>query len=248
MPIDSSHTTNNDNESPSIITDDKPFIFVNKYPLYFQEDWKQGIGGGLWSTGLAMGHYFASHFQSLRNNLRRLSSQDDGSIRALELGSGNGFLSLCFLAAVTGENSISGGILSELVITDQQDHLPFIQQHLDKNKHLLDNCVCTRIILEEHSWGEFSSWKLSHKYDFIFGSDLAYHESLYNPLISSLKRFSHDGTVTLLGVTMNDTCPKFFDLLWENGFAYKRLDDYLMEKDFRGTTFGIFAIQLRPNT
>ena len=30
------------------------------YPVYLTEDWDSGIGGGLWTTGLALGRYFST--------------------------------------------------------------------------------------------------------------------------------------------------------------------------------------------
>jgi hypothetical protein len=120
-------------------------------------------------------------------------------------------------------------------------HLPLIQTTLDANAHLVSSTE-SNVQVTEHKWGEHTDALERKKFDLIVGSDVAYHEELYDILISSISRFSHESTVTLMGVTMNDTKPLFFHKLVEAGFRYERLADWLMEPEFRGTTFGIFAI------
>ena len=44
---------------------------------------------------------------------------------------------------------------------------------------------------------------------------------------------------------MMDTQPRFFDSLLLAGFRYEKLSDHLLEREFRGTNFGIIAIQRR---
>jgi hypothetical protein len=97
----------------------------------------------------------------------------------------------------------------------------------------------------EHAWGEFesSSKAMSGKFDFIFGSDVAYRDFLHEPLITSLLQLSGDHTISIIGVTMTDTKPIFFANLKEAGFRYERIPDHLMSQEFRGTTFGLFVIQ-----
>ena len=81
------------------------FRTVGGVPVRFSEDWSAGIGGGLWSTGLAMAAYFDEHAADIVADLERLRAPPEGSdrrgdvaaegggIAALELGAGNGFLS-----------------------------------------------------------------------------------------------------------------------------------------------------------
>lgn len=244
------------------------FITIQDQSIYFQEDWGKGIGGGLWSTGLALAHYFqtehaAENIQSLakaRTNDNATRKKKQG-LDVLELGSGNGLLAVCLMAA--GKEYIQN-----LVVTDLDDHLDMIKKTIEANEAILSD---TQSILKrenihvfEHKWGIFadsedSSLSLEdigskntllqkvscgkHKFDFIVGSDVAYREELYDPLIASLLQFSHDTTVSLIGVTMADTQPAFFDLLHRAGFTYVKLSDHLLEAEFRGTTFGIFVVQ-----
>jgi len=230
-----------------------------------------------------MANYFAVHSRSIRRDLKLLALRksdhlskyggcetDNQHLSALELGSGNGFLSVC-LAAVARD------LFKELVVTDLQDHLELIERTLMANSHIisLDSPACLsergssartdnsplNTIVIEHRWGEFDllngnqectveSVRRSHAlsgsktFDFIFGTDVAYRNYLYESLIASLKRFSHQHTISLIGVTMMDTEANFFFKLREAGFRYYRLADHLMDAEFRGNTFGIFVIQL----
>jgi hypothetical protein len=58
--------------------------------LTLNEDWTAGIGGGLWSTGVAMAKYFERP-----EVVERLRGK-----RCLELGSGNGFLGAVLASTV----------------------------------------------------------------------------------------------------------------------------------------------------
>jgi hypothetical protein len=226
------HTTDPRKDS---LSDIQPFLCINHKPIYFKEDWDTGIGGGLWSTGKAMALYFRDNTTMLRRNLRNIADvskiRSDGKVRALELGSGNGLLSVCLGAA-------ADDLISELMVTDLHDHLELIQRTLDDNLNIIQS---GRYNVVEHKWGDFEKFQ-GEKFDFIFGSDLAYWD-LQEPLIKSLKYFCHLNTICLIGVTMHDTKPSFFSRLRENGFMYDRIPDHAMSGEFRGTTFGLFVIR-----
>lgn len=227
----------------------EPFLSIGNVPVYFSQDWGVGIGGGLWSTGLAIARYFQTdHARELFQRL--VVARGRRPLSVLELGSGNGFLSLCLLALAKS----NPGILKELVITDTKDHLALINKTLTANQHVQHHKGANETChVMEHVWSEFAPTTDStdfkdkvqegrHKFDLILGSDVAYHERLYDPLIASLQRYSHEKTVSLIGVTMADTKPDFFRLLRQAGFRYRRLADHLMDPEFRGNTFGIFLI------
>mmetsp|Transcript_10731 Transcript_10731/g.15790 ORF Transcript_10731/g.15790 Transcript_10731/m.15790 type:complete len:231 (-) Transcript_10731:105-797(-) len=223
------------------------FLTINNEEVNFEEDWNVGIGGGLWSTGLAIAKYLEKHQSHIRENLEELFPSK--SLTVLELGSGNGFLAVCLLALLKDK-------IESLVVTDLADHLPLIKQTLDANHHL----PLGKVSLMEHKWGEFSAPKDGEislearinkgdaTFDLIVGSDVAYHSDLYDVLIQSLLAFSDHKTVILLGFTMTDTRPVFFQKLRENGFSYERLADHLTPSKFRGTTFGIFCLKRTRNT
>lgn len=150
-------------------------------------------------------------------------------INALELGSGNGFLSVCLMALAA--NQIP---LREVVVTDLSDHLKLMKKTVDKNNHVYNTRTMfepyketdehrdvefgeggieedLEVIIAEHKWGHFPSkgseedkhddQLQTKKYDFIFGSDLAYRNSLHDILISSLLQFTHEHTLCLIGVS-----------------------------------------------
>lgn len=246
----------------------KPFLKIGDTQVYFSEDWATGIGGGLWSTGLAMARYFgtphaASCIQRLQTQKRKQNGQ---GLSVLELGSGNGFLSVCLMA-------LARDSFANLVVTDAEDHLAMIRQTLAANSHIVqtDNVEYqVPIHVLEHLWGEFTLPTVSsanngepvdtnattesmslpdrvqrgeHKFDLIIGSDVAYRRELYDPLIASLQRYCHAQTVALIGTTMNDTTPSFFRLLTKAGFAYERFADHLLHPEFRGKTFAVFVIR-----
>ncbi|GAX26611.1 hypothetical protein FisN_21Lh082 [Fistulifera solaris] len=205
-----------------------PFLTIRGQPIFFQEDWSTGIGGGLWSTGLALAHYLKTEHAEKQARLDHL--------KVLELGSGNGLLSVCLAA---------WGSVQSLVVTDLDDqHLQLIRKTLQANHHILQK---TDVHVVKHKWGAFE--KLENKawakidFDLIIGSDVAYREELYDPLIASLQYFAKTKTIVLLGVTMADTKDAFFDLLEKGGFRYEKMADHLIPENFRGTTFGIFVIR-----
>lgn len=209
-----------------------------------------------------MADYFSKHASTVCECLSDLDAQT-----ALELGSGNGFLSVCFLASLQQQQSKR---IKELVITDLQEHLPLIRRTLNANRHIhfvlgADGDEIRRdtltisaadeshdakdsivVNVTQHAWGNIEGEP--RKFDFIFGTDVAYRDELHAPLIQSLLYFSHPRTIILLGVTMNDTKPIFFDALWNAGFTYVRMaDNNCMMPEYRGNTFGLFVIQKRPN-
>ena len=270
----------------------KATLTIGDQPIYLTEDWNKGIGGGLWSTGLAIAKYVSQHSDHVRHNLRNLShrkqldTEADESTKLaehprlslLELGSGNGFLSMCFLALKKGSerksNEVDDSIFDYVAITDTKEHLPLIETTLQVNQHLVpslsnsnsevdgNNKQTTKVEVSEHLWGEFDGDNdvqqqlqpkghhiLDHdqKFDLIVGSDVAYRDELHDPLIQSLLHYSKNGhTMSIIGVTMNDTKPIFFKKLNEAGFVYQRIADHLLDTKFRGgTAFGIFIIQLK---
>jgi Lysine methyltransferase len=280
----------------------------NRYPIHLTEDWDSGIGGGLWSTGLAMAHYFCTaHFQSQLERIQCQqkkrgvpamadSSHNNPPMRVLELGSGNGFLSVCLVVAAVMRrttdmteskddvppsfNSSSSStdldpIPVQVVATDTAEHLLLMKNNIDSNlKRISSACsfegndntvdLSRFATVQEYLWGDTStadnSVATSGAFDLIIGSDLAYRAELHDPLIAALQHFhatpsassspsssasSESTTTTLLGVTMTDTKPLFFQKLVQAGFQYEKLADHLLQPEFRGggsRQFGIFVI------
>ena len=248
----------------------QPFLHVSGTPIYFKENWDTGIGGGLWSTGAALAKYFdtAHAAEQLVWPMKKSTTS------FLELGSGNGLLSVCWMAMLisflqTGNGEEESAYYPQrhkVVVTDTAEHLSLIRQTLAANAHVVQDTQFFDVHVQEHLWGVFedddgknvqqqqqaidanasSRLKPQQTFDFIVGSDVAYRRELYEPLIASFLHFSHHDTVILLGCTMADTTPKFFDLLQRAGFVYRKLADQVLPDEYRGQqTFGIFVVQRR---
>jgi len=310
------------------------------YPIYLTEDWGSGIGGGLWTTGLALARYFTTsqhfldEFRRLKaskkkqnprrhrrhhhhkicdtNNQQQEQQQQQQPVRVLELGSGNGFLSVCLVAAIAvaesndigdkreGENGIGDRTASspaglpsswpgiEVVVTDTAEHLSLMRTTIESNLRrilphirnnqspptegsLSENSVWTTAIekiarVEEYLWGEDYNFgggcdsgggdvseskhqtEPNEAFDLIIGSDVAYRDHLHDPLIAALEEFCvPQHTVALIGVTMNDTKPIFFEKLHERGFLYEKLAEHLLGEEFCSSSrqFGVFCITKR---
>jgi Lysine methyltransferase len=78
-------------------------------PLYYNDDWEVGIGGGLWSTGRALSTYLSTvHAKNCLQLLLSVAAAEEGAssnnrdrghrgLSIIELGSGNGFLAACLV-------------------------------------------------------------------------------------------------------------------------------------------------------
>jgi predicted nicotinamide N-methyase len=229
-----------------VVKERKPVLSIGDQPIYLEEDWDSGIGGGLWSTGLALAKYLGTDVAQGQLEHLASSSTSTAPLRVLELGSGNGFLGVCLLAACPK------ALLGRVVITDTQEHLPLIERTLEANNATTGGVVDrSKVAVEEYLWGTevTTTNALVGPFDLIIGSDLAYRDELHDPLIQAILQFSSSPTtktVTLLGVTMLDTKPIFFHKLNKAGLEYERLADHLLDPSFRGTSFAIFVI--RKNT
>jgi hypothetical protein len=243
---------NNNNNNNNSNNDDAISTHVGEeYPIYLQEDWSSGIGGGLWSTGLAMAYYcttqhFLHQLQRLQQQQQQNHHRSSSTLRVLELGSGNGFLSVCLVVAtkvLMNDSNI------HVIATDTAEHLSLMQSTVDLNStcHAAAARIDVRpcISVQEYVWGAVTSTADDvAEFDLIIGSDLAYRDGLHDPLIDAFQQVCSRKTVILLGVTMTDTKPIFFTKLLDRGFRYEKLSDSLLEPTFRSNKqFGIFVIQ-----
>ncbi|GMI47404.1 hypothetical protein TrCOL_g3665 [Triparma columacea] len=194
--------------------------------LTLNEDWTAGIGGGLWSTGVAMAKYFERP-----EVVERLRGK-----RCLELGSGNGFLG-AVLASTVDDCTVT--------VTDTEEHLELMRRTVEENKKFIVNCD-ERVKVEKLMWGEEGEGG-GEKYDFVFGTDVAYRDYLHTPLIDALTAHMGKGSTSLIGICMHDTTVKFFEQLEARGFVYERLRDCMIDEKFRGTIFGLFAIEKKSS-
>ena len=144
-------------------------------------------------------------------------------------------------------------------MTDLADHVPLLQATVHANPAALGTTRELRV--QEYVWGGASSLhdtaSSSSSFDLVLGSDVAYGEECYDDLLQSLQALlgggaaaadanngSSSSSVALIGFTLMDTRPYFFDrMVAEYGLTYRKLSDHLLGSAFRGTTFGVFVIQ-----
>ena len=199
-------------------------------------------------------HHAVSQMASLSDRTWNQARRDGLSI--LELGSGHGLLAVCWLAMLRAHNQEV--LVEHIVITDTEEHLPLIERTLKANAHLTNDSTI-QITVMHYNWGHClkepqndNSQNRScsdtlkerirfgqFQFDLIFGSDIAYHPQLYQPLIQSLQTFCKNTTAVLIGCTMKDTTPDFFKQACDAGFRYERFSEHLLRPEFRGN-FGIF--------
>jgi hypothetical protein len=144
--------------------------------------------------------------------------------------------------------------MKQTIESNLQRILPQIRkQHNSHLSEASDDMTIESIArVEEYLWGEdydFGGRNADEfPFDLIIGSDVAYRDHLHDPLIAALDEFCVPyHTVALIGVTMNDTKPVFFDKLHDRGFRYEKLADHLLGDEFCTSSrqFGVFCISKR---
>ena len=157
----------------------------------------------------------------------------------MELGSGNGYLG-CVLAAVTD------GSTFPVVITDVGEHLALMRSTVARNEGTVKDCA-SRVQVEELLWGNGNGGTKERlgTFDLIFGTDVAYRDYLHAPLIETIDELLAPGGTCILGISLCDTTPSFFDKLEEKGFRYEKVNDELIDPKFRGDMFALIVIERR---
>lgn len=92
-----------------------------------------------------MSYYFIQHSLAIKKQLHsHFSSSRNETISALELGSGNGLLSACFLSSIFGglneaiaNDSVRNIYLCDLYVTDMSDHISLMKQTFVLNQNVL---------------------------------------------------------------------------------------------------------------
>ena len=144
---------------------------INGVTINFDESWDTGIGGGLWTTGRAMGRYFDQNMSAVVANIESLAQLKGGRLAAIELGSGNGFLSVCLMALLQQHQHL----VEILSVTDLSDHLGLITRTFLANNHVWSTMKTegkifegnlegstTVVQVQTHEWGRDRS---DRKYD-----------------------------------------------------------------------------------
>ncbi|DAZ99115.1 TPA: hypothetical protein N0F65_008420 [Lagenidium giganteum] len=213
---------------------------TNERVLKFECDWDVGIGGSVWTSGeLLTSHLGLQH--------DKYAGAFNGKT-IVELGSGTGFVGM--MTAVAFEPA-------RVFLTDLASHLHSMKRNVDINREIFVDG--TQVHVRELAWGVQDHTaaflrELRHSndstgsVDVILGTDVAYLEELYEPLLATLNELATPETLILLGLNRNDTSIAFFRRLEQEGYEFYKISDREIDPNFRGKDFGLFEIhrRLRP--
>ncbi|PWA62579.1 methyltransferase family protein [Artemisia annua] len=104
-------------------------------------------------------------------------ANDRKPIRILELGSGTGIVGITAAAILGGE----------VTVTDLPHVLPNMEYNVELNREVVVSGG-GEVRVARLSWGEVGDMEvIGRGYDLVIGSDVVYHDNLYEPLIQTLK-------------------------------------------------------------
>ncbi|VFQ85647.1 unnamed protein product [Cuscuta campestris] len=141
----------------------------------------QGLSFQLWPAAATLINLLDARRHAHPTLSALLARRDAGNpLRALELGSGTGAAGIA-AAAILG---------ARVTVTDLPHVLPNIQFNVDLNREALETHGGA-VDVAALSWGEMEDMEAMGrgKYDLIMGSDVVYHDHLYEPLLKTLRFF-----------------------------------------------------------
>ncbi|KAI9915506.1 hypothetical protein PsorP6_006983 [Peronosclerospora sorghi] len=204
--------------------------------LEFECDWTPGIGGSIWTSGQVL----VVHLQAQRAVYRPLFN----GARVVELGSGTGYVGLMVAACYAA---------SHVYLTDLETHLHGLRRNVERNAKAIRADV--QVHVTELCWGsseqETSLLEMTMdgtdapQVDVILGTDVAYREELYDPLLHTINRLATWRTLILLGLNRADTKLKFFHKLEQTGFEYYKISESNLVRERWSREFGLFEIRRR---
>jgi hypothetical protein len=156
--------------------------------ISLEVDMSVGIGGERWPA--------ASNFCNLISN--PLWAHFFGKLfqdkRIVDLGSGTGITGIVIDKLYNPQ---------EIIITDQESHVPLIERNLSLN-------AVDRSRAEVLDWLDCQN---ATPYDIILAFECVYREDLYQPLIDTMLACSDENTVIILGITREFSKVPFYDAL-----------------------------------
>uniref|UniRef100_A0AAV1TS95 Uncharacterized protein n=1 Tax=Peronospora matthiolae TaxID=2874970 RepID=A0AAV1TS95_9STRA len=211
--------------------------------LDFECDWTPGIGGSIWTSGELLAAYLVLQRESYRLIFTNAC--------VVELGSGTGYVGLTVAACFRP---------AHVYLTDLETHLRGLRRNVKRNAGKVRPGVQVHVL--ELSWGSSeqqtsllemvastnaagSETLKAAQVDVILGTDVAYMQELYVPLLHTINRLATSRTVILLGLNRDDTGVAFFQQLERDGFEYYRIPDSKLPKEYWGRDFGLFEIRRR---
>ncbi|GAB4849155.1 hypothetical protein Ancab_003963 [Ancistrocladus abbreviatus] len=145
----------------------------------------QGLSFQLWPAAATLVTLLDHHRRNATTSSlsTTLSPFSDSRLRVLELGSGTGFVGIA-AAAILGV---------EVSVTDLGHVIPNLKFNVAANSHVLAaNGGVVQVA--ELRWGDIDHMEaIGRDFDVILGTDVVYHDHLYEPLIETLKYFLNGG-------------------------------------------------------
>ncbi|CAH9146998.1 unnamed protein product [Cuscuta epithymum] len=140
----------------------------------------QGLSFQLWPAAATLVNLLDTRRQVHPTLSALFARQEAGyRLRILELGSGTGVTGIA-AAAILG---------ARVTVTDLPHVLPNIQFNVDLNSEVLQKRGGA-VEAAALSWGETEDMEaVGREYDLILGSDVVYHDHLYEPLLKTLRFF-----------------------------------------------------------
>ncbi|CAI9780534.1 unnamed protein product [Fraxinus pennsylvanica] len=143
----------------------------------------QGLSFKLWPAATTLVTLLDSNQSCITNSISVVFNGSDAiqhrRIRILELGSGTGVVGIA-AAAILG---------ASVTVTDLPHVLPNMQFNVDANAKTL-KLHGGAAEVAALSWGDTQNMEaIGREFDMIMGSDIVYHDHLYEPLLETLKFF-----------------------------------------------------------
>ncbi|XP_017218884.1 uncharacterized protein LOC108196212 [Daucus carota subsp. sativus] len=141
----------------------------------------QGLSFQLWPAATAFVSLLDRHDRSSTTLSSLLNRPHLGPLRILELGSGTGLVGIA-AAAILG---------AHVTVTDLSHVIPNLKFNAEANMNAV-GLNGGKVEVAALGWGvekEMEAIKENDEYDVIMGSDVVYHDHLYNPLLQTLKYF-----------------------------------------------------------
>lgn len=141
----------------------------------------QGLSFQLWPAATALVSLLDHHHHSSTTLSSLLTRPHSQPLRILELGSGTGMVGIA-AAAILG---------AHVTVTDLSHVIPNLKFNAEANLNTV-GLNGGKVEVAALGWGveeEMEAIKEKDQYDIILGSDVVYHDHLYEPLLQTLKFF-----------------------------------------------------------